>query len=99
MKNGRDFACAHMNSQKFLQTDLNPLTTRMALCEQDQDCSFYLRHPFCRFLALSGYPFQRLLPSRLQHVVRLARNIPLSTQLTFMSMRSLMDNHAAREIY
>src|SRR5260370_25386574 len=98
MKNGRDLACAHMDSQKFLQTDLNPLTTRMALREQDQDCSFYLRHPFCHFLLWSEYPFHRLLPSRLQHVERLARNITLSTQLTYMSILSLMDNHAARKI-
>src|SRR5437667_10582970 len=46
MKNGRDLACAHMDSQKLLQTDLDPLTTCMALREQDQDCSFYLRYPF-----------------------------------------------------
>src|SRR6266705_3467352 len=98
MKNGRDLACAHMDSQKVLQTDLYPLTTRMALREQDQDCSFYLRHPFCRFLLWSEYPFHRLLPSRLQHGERLARNITLSTQLTYMSILSLMYNHAESPI-
>ena len=67
--------------------------------EQDQDCSFYLRYPFGSFLLWSEYPFHRLLPSRLQRVERLARNIPLSTQLAYMSILSLMDNHAARQIH
>src|SRR5947207_8281918 len=84
-----------MDSQHLLYTPLYPLTAGMTLCEQCQDGSFYPYLPFGWMLFWAQFPFHCLLPSRLQCVEGLTRNLMLSAQLTDEPICPLMRNHEA----